>query len=448
MLIWENLLSGFLLQKHHFLLTGQAFVDDRSLIEFSNQKPSTAKNQQLLKSKSVPLHDGILLIVIAAIANMQRILAVPTLVQSIFGDVPQTKVRDRFSRILTAVMSSMQQHLQMLSTTDTEAHKHYVVFVQGVACQIHSHCKDICPLADFFFHTSAEYWPEETDPTLYLAGLTSYTLQLSTNSGSTKTQLFYYLWNGLKRSLSTSESVELYVSRIVKAAREWEFWEFLLVDIAPAALQAALVDQGGWLVCEVYLVAVSRAMANVLASGKSDDAVVYITILLKQMLNGLSSLYRRHGHTVEGVHINHQGIIAVICRFWSASSPLLVEHNMSSNGQLTELIHAFTDFTAGALMHFEHSTPLNMAQAQFSIGRVGNPVALSEIINDVDKNWQTNVSDGEVCVQTHEGTHSLRFTNGPRNLGEILGGAMYRFGWGGQVPSLSHANEFIDNVFF
>jgi len=381
---------------------------------------------------------------------MQSILADRQLLVSTFGSVPRSKIKESFAGILMALMSSMQHNLQFMQATDHESHKSYVLFVQGIASQIHSHCKDdICALTDFFFQHSVEYWPEERDPTLYLAGLTSYTLQLPAKIERTKTQLFYYLWNGLKKSLSSNDAVETYISRIIKAAHRWDFLEFLLVEIAPAALQLSFANQAGWLVCEVYLVAISKSLAKVLSSDIAELAITYTTVLLKQILNGLSSLYVKYGHSIEGIHPNHQGTAAAVCRFWRQCSPLLHEYNISHENSLAELLTAYNKFVDSALIYFQHGIISDFTLPRFEVGRVGNSVAFNEMTRDVEKSWRMDVADGNTTVRSNEGEITLEFHRGPRNLGEIfgLGGGVYRYGSRAQV-SQGLTNELLDDVFF
>lgn len=320
----------------------------------------------------------------------------------------------------------MQHHLQRLQHTDAVAHEAYVAFVQEIVSQIRSHCSDICPLLEFFFRRSPAYWPSETDPTLYQAGLTSYTLQLSSQRDKTRNGLIYYLWNGFRSSLSATNALGSYTKRISEGARRSDMLEFLLTDIVPAALEVAFENEAGWLACEIYLVAVSRSFEYLALSGHLVGQVMtHMRVLLQHMFNNIGSHYGRFGHSVEAVHPSHQGIITVIFRFWRACRPHLYNLNTAADNGLDEIFECFDGFVEAVEVYFKTDTDINLRFRHFDIGKVGNDVAIKEMRNEVQSNWRINMANGGVDVKMNDGAIVNHcFTGGPKDLREVLEGLL------------------------
>ncbi|KAF7870482.1 hypothetical protein EAF04_004226 [Stromatinia cepivora] len=407
---WENALTYQLLKKGHFLLAGE-IMKDSSLESFRQEAPSVMKNQQLIK-------DGII--------RMQKIFSDKALLASTFGNVSSETIRTKFSGILNSTLLSMQHHLQNFQHTNTVAHEAYVSFVQEIVSQIRSHCSDICPPPEFFFRRSVAYWPPETDPTLYLAGLISYTLQLPSQQEKARNGLIYYLWNGLRSSLSATNALHGYIKRISKGARQSHLLKFLLTDIVPSALEVAFDNEAGSLACEVYLVAVSKAFESLILSGQPvEQLMVHMKVLLQHMFNNLGSHYGRFGHSVEAVHPSHQGIITVIFRFWSACRPHLYNLNTVLESGLDEIFQCFDGFVEAAIACFKIDQDIDLHFKHFDIGKVGNDVAMEEMAREVQDNWRINKADGGVDVRMNDGTMVNHcFTNGPRDLREVLEGIL------------------------
>lgn len=356
--------------------------------------------------------------------RIQKIFSDQTLLASTFGNVARETVKTKFSALLNSTMLSMQRHLQELQTTNTTAHEEYVSFVQEVVSQIRSHCSNICPPLEFFFRQSPAYWPPETDPTLYLAGLTSYTLQLSSEREKTRNGLIYYLWNGFRSSLSATDSLYSYISQVSKGARHRDMLEFLLADIVPSTLEVAFDNEAGWLACEVYMVAVSKAFESLILSGQQvGQVMVHMKILLQYIFNNLGSHYGRFGHTVEAVHPSHRGIIAVVFRFWRACRPHLYNLNTGSESGLSDIFECFDGFVKASIICFTNDQDISFQFRHFDIGKVGNDVAIEEMAREVQSNWRVNMADGGVDVRMNDGTivnHCCN--NGPRDLREVLQG--------------------------
>ena len=356
-----------------------------------------------------------------AIINMQRLISDERLFASTFGSTPCASVKARLVSMLQAVMLSMQQQLQLLREND-EAHKGYVTFVQGIASQIHSHASEICPLIPFFSQATADYWPEPTDPSLYLAKLTSYALQLQGHN-RTNTSLFYFLWSGFKKSL-LDKDVDIYISRVAKVARKWNFLEYLLTDLIPAASKVTFDNQAGWLICEVFLVAASRAIPSFLSSARGEQLFDLMKDLFKQFMNGLSALYETYNDGIYGFHPDHRGIIAVICRFWQSCLPALKNYTIRAAEDMDEVFVAFNEVMEIAMINFENGPRLPLGIRCFHVRRMGNDKATDALSKEVGRDWNVNMNDGSLRIRLREGGEEklieFNMEIGPRTLREVL----------------------------
>ncbi|KAF7954353.1 hypothetical protein EAE96_005477 [Botrytis aclada] len=419
---WENALTYQLWKQGHFLLAGEIINDSssKSLIE---EAPSVKRNQHFIKG---------------AIIRIQKIFSDQALLVSTFGTVTRETVKTKFSTLLNSIMLSMQQRLQKLQTTNAIAHEDYVSFVQEIVSQIRSHCSNICPPLEFFFRHSPAYWPPETDPTLYLAGLTSYTLQLSSEREKTRNGLIYYLWNGFRSSLSGTDSLYSYISQISKGARHRDMLEFLLADIVPSTLEVAFENEAGWLACEVYMVAVSKAFESLVLSGQQvGQVMIHMEILLQYIFNSLGSHYGRFGHAVEAVHPSHRGIIAIIFRFWRACRPHLYNLNTGSESGLGDIFECFDGFVKTSMLCFTNDQDIGFQFRHFDVGKVGNDIAIEEMAREVQSNWRVNMTDGGVDVRMNDGTIVNHCCNsGPRDLREVLQGILPEYDMQKAVASL------------
>ncbi|PQE04833.1 Methyl methanesulfonate-sensitivity 22 protein [Rutstroemia sp. NJR-2017a BBW] len=428
LLRWENVLTCQLLKQNHFLVSVEGLDHDEMVTKMLNRQPSAVINQQLLTGKELNPKLMPSLTLIGAIKKIQKMYSDKALLSSIFPSTPAASIRAKFSNYLEAVMTSMQHQLRYLQNTDISAHKSYVLYVQKIVSQIHSHSRDICRLPDFFFQRSAAYWPPVNDPKLYLAGITGYSLELSANLESTRNRLFYYLWNGLVNSLSEPNTLNTYITWMTKAGSQHDFLQFLLTEMLPSALEVAFRERAGWLICDVYLVAVCRCLTKLFDGNQAVERVTtYTTTLLQQMLNGLNILYGRYGYGIEAVHPNHQGIITVICRFWRACRPHLINYNISFGPSMDGVLQAFDDFAEAGMACFGNGLDINLRFKWFDLGNVGNDVAVKAMTLEVQKNWSIVMVGGKerVLVRLNDGKLAYHgYERGPQTLIEVLEGAL------------------------
>lgn len=365
---------------------------------------------------------------------MRRILEGEGLRPVEFEDLATAQIKSKFASMLDTMMEHMQQHLQNVRKLSPSAHKDYVIFVQDIICQIQSHASNICYPKSFFSKASTDYWPENSDPGLYVAKLTSYALGLHTNKKS-RMPLFYFLWNGFKCAF-TSNDIETYVHRLGYVAKDWFFMQYLLTDVIPASLRLCMDNTAAWVICEVYLNSVACAAPDVMQSQNGVGLYTALEGLFMQIMNVLHSVYQQFGNALSGFHPEHVGIIATVCRFSHALLPAIHNYVARTNTKLSQVFHAFRELAESVLAAFDKSTQVDLDIQCFSVTISGMGIILEEFQSEMAGDWpvQVNSTDGFLTYTSREEkfTHPLSFStdNGPRTLWDVL-----------RVNKLSHPRD-------
>ena len=242
------------------------------------------------------------------------------------GNAAATK--SYLATLLKEVMGSLQMHLEAMMR-GSPAHSRYMDFSREVISCIRSRASDIQPLTDFFATSSPYYWPKDTDPHQYVDGLVSYCLKLADDtSGKVSSELFHYLWRDWRSSFIKDEQgkhVE-YIKQALKidhgrkkCIEHFEFFEFLLKNYIPAALEAGFYSKFGWLVVQTYLPLLANKICYLFQKNYAQALVAFghIVNLLKIIFNGVVNVdLTWEGGNIEGAHPKHRGIIAITAEFW------------------------------------------------------------------------------------------------------------------------------------
>jgi hypothetical protein len=253
------------------------------------------------------------LILVAAVDIMRTTLLSQADVDVVFANKSQKEARAIFSAMLREIMESIKQHLEAM-TPGSDEHKEYVGFVQLIISIIRSYASDIRPPLDFFSHPSAHYWPEEADPSLYAAGIISYSLALVENPRKTSPILFHYLYNGWRKDLIQGQ-IGKHMSYMKKGMNHAEFTTFLMTEFMPAALHVGFHSTGGWVLCATYLPVLSNRIVKNLQKRDSEALSTFghLVNILRIILNGISTRYG-----FNGVDPMYQSIVSTACQFWLA----------------------------------------------------------------------------------------------------------------------------------
>ncbi|RDL40309.1 uncharacterized protein BP5553_00288 [Venustampulla echinocandica] len=338
-----------------------------------------------------------------AVDVMRASLANQANMSMVFKDVSQREALNVFATMLKDVMDSIKHHLESM-IPGSEQHREYVEFIQPIASVIRSYGSDILPLSDFFVHSSTYYWPEDTDPNLYAAGIVSYSLRLIKQPGRTSPELFHYLYNGWRKDLAQS-SVEQHIKYLKKGMSRWEFTVFLLSDFIPAALHVGFESTAGWALCATYLPALSRRVGILLQkrNTKADLTFQCVINILKIILNGIQILYLRTGNNDTVGSTSHQRIIGVVSQFWlSLALPInqYADPYPDKNSSIRFVGTALTKFIcyASRIRNTDSgSDDLRIGQFEVNMGENFERF-VSVLTQDIHGHWEVNSDGSELII--------------------------------------------------
>lgn len=310
-----NALTTKLQAKGHYLAIWPHRVAS-SAVDIAALEGNKLPNHTLIKSmylRFIP-QTITLLISVAAIDIMRHTLLSQANVDLVFGNKTQREAEATFAAILKEVMESIKNNLEAMTPGSDEL-KEYVGFVQLIISIIRSYASEIRLPLEFFGQPSAHYWPEDSDPNLFAAGIISYSLRLVEHPRRTAPILFHYLYSGWRRDLIQS-SIGRHMSYLKKGLKRLEFINFLMIEFLPAALHVGFHSPGGWVLCATYLPVLSSRLNRILQRGDSESAFVFEPLIniVKIILNGISTRYVGSG--LIGVNPEYTTMVSVGCQFW------------------------------------------------------------------------------------------------------------------------------------
>ncbi|KAL5612961.1 hypothetical protein BROUX41_003961 [Berkeleyomyces rouxiae] len=157
-----------------------------------------------------------------------------------------------FASTLRLTMDQVKFDLQSLSTSDSNAHQSYILFVRQIINLIRSYATDICAVDTFFYQISKDYSPPLQDPKLHVAGMVSYGLRLGDGDARVVPQLFHYLYNNFKIALMNNNTHKE-SSMIRRGMKHVEIRTFVLTKILPAIIKAMLSSPYAFFLLNVYI---------------------------------------------------------------------------------------------------------------------------------------------------------------------------------------------------
>ncbi|KAL1854866.1 hypothetical protein Daus18300_011284 [Diaporthe australafricana] len=186
-------------------------------------------------------------------------------------------LRAKYEKLLKSVMQQMRSDIASLDL-NSEQHKGYISFIREIVALIKSHGAEISPVDPFFFQASAEYSPATEDPQLHSAGIIAYGLRLGDGETTAGAQLFYYLYNHFKLSM-TSGRLDAESRIIENGMSNDNILAFGLGRMLPAIIRASFTTPDIWPLLGVY----SKALRDLFA-------------LLETILGYLGSLKENSTH--------------------------------------------------------------------------------------------------------------------------------------------------------
>jgi hypothetical protein len=364
----------------------------------------------------------------------------------------QRDAKRLFSDILGRMMKYMQRFLESLQPA-SEAHKDFVEIVQLIVADIKCYGSDIEPLIDFFVHPSSYYWPPDTDPNLYGAGIVAYSIRLEAQPEKTSWELFYYLHGGWKKALISS-STDNYARCIKKGLKRWDFCKFMVAEFFPAIIGAGFIADG-WILCSTFLPLLVCRVAQILEIGdsKSEWIFEHLVNMLKMIVNAIITKTRQVG----GPRASDRGVIAATVKFWfsiASSMRQYVERHPENLNTLSEVTEPLTHFIWHALGSFFSQEPeFWHPTGQFDVRKgkyYDNFVA--GFVADIQENWQFEDSAKEkIVVKSGRGKDTSPIQYFGLTLKEILESdiEIYRvlFPSSHEVDLPRRPNHFIDSLY-
>ncbi|KAG9233508.1 Mus7/MMS22 family-domain-containing protein [Amylocarpus encephaloides] len=393
-----NVLTLKLRSKGHYLCMDTPFArtfGDRS------SEIQLPQYHELFQGNSWESSSIVSLTFAAAVDAMRKTLLSNDNVNHIFDHSSIQDAKLYFSALLRRVMEAMKVQLESM-VPRSEHHLEYVKFVQTIVSLIQSFANGIQPLLGFFTITSTCYWPEDTDPNLFAAGIVSYSLRLPISPRKTSSQFFHYLYSGWKRDV-TRNNFQQHVKYIGKGLRRFEFVSFLLTDFLPAALRSGFNFTGGWILCATYLPVLSARLIQLLQKKDTQQPFPFESLLnlLRIMGNGLNSSTFISDVVVEdnAAQTPLQCITQVIFTFWLSISHPVRQHVAccAEKSRMVDLIEAslISSITHPARLKtlLIANNPSKLEEFQVGLGQHFK-YFVSVLENDMNETWEQNDGDG------------------------------------------------------
>ncbi|EPE30363.1 hypothetical protein GLAREA_03330 [Glarea lozoyensis ATCC 20868] len=380
-----NKLTAWLRVRGHYLLAGPSHLTSDSAKGGIVSYERTASPQILFRN---------------TVNVMRSTLLGQSSIDPRFSNVTSKEIHHSFSTILKRVMDFMKSQLEAMTPRSLE-HLRYIRLVQQNVSVIRSHASDIQPLIDYYIIPSQSYWPEDTDPTLYAAGIVSYSLRLQSNPRRSALELFYYLYNGWKTDLIQNQ-VSRHMRYVKKGLDQWEFASFLMFDFLPAALHVGFQSSGGWVLCATYLPTLSSQATRLLSDEQAvpqKSPFVLFTNLLRIIINGLNTRVYRSSYAVDDCQLPHQRCMTqAAVHFW-LSTLLPLRTHASNDLDKLNVIQGLEKSMVRILVRMcglENSDPIT---PQITVSK-GQQFAdfVSVLSEDLSNNWEIKENSLDVVI--------------------------------------------------
>lgn len=220
--------------------------------------------------------------------------------------VVRKTLRAKYEKLLRSVMQQMKTDIKSLKLDSVE-HRHYINFVRDTIGLIKSHGADICTVDPFYYQVSAEYSPAKEDPQLHTAGILAYGLRLGEGEMTAIPQLFHYLYNHFKSSLSKGQ-LDAESKIIENGLKDDNILAFVIGRMLPAITRASTQCPDIWPLLGVY----SKSLRNALERSvlpreipetQIDDVLVLLGAFLSWVRNLAESSSDTTGMTPVQAHI-------------------------------------------------------------------------------------------------------------------------------------------------
>ena len=368
-------------------------------------------------------------------------------------DLSEKERQSLLSRTLKCTMDSMQHRLESM-IPQSKPHTEYVEFCQNVVSYLRAFTNNIQPVTDFFIRQSINYWPKGDDPHLYAAGIDSYSLRLNDQPGKTSFELFHYLYSGWKND-QMHHRLNNHATCVRKGMKNWSFTEFMLTNFVPATLLVAFNTSKGDVLPKIYLPLLAKRVPHYLQRNglRGASTFTHLINLMKLMINGLSTravnALSRVYHVANGilpifqdsehgVHADHQGIMSIICQFWIAIRPALLDYvgvHPEEGKLFDEVASPLVDFFRKVTVYLsdpDNREGWDVNQLEVTTGEYVDRfvIALQE---DIENHWELSRDfDAVRITATGGGRTTVSLVEGVSRLEDVLKLGMLQFGDGSE----------------
>lgn len=201
------------------------------------------------------------------------------------ADFAQRKLtKAKYDTLLRVVMQQIKSDIKSFRLNSAE-HSNYINFVREIVGLIKSHGSDFCAIDPFFYQVSAEYSPPREDPQMHTAGILAYGIKLGEGERTAIPQLFSFLYNHFKTSLSNGQlDAE---SKIVEhGMKDDNILGFVVGCMLPAIIRASSYSNDIWPLLDTYSKALQDGLArSCLPREIPENSVDHVIALLTAALD-------------------------------------------------------------------------------------------------------------------------------------------------------------------
>lgn len=221
------------------------------------------------------------------------------------------------SSTITALQSSMQEHLERM-TRDSTVQIKYMSMARNITSHIKAFGDGHFKIDVFFTRPSPLYWHDEKDPHLFLPTLISYCFRLEREPKREAPNLFHYLYMSWQ-TMVKSGLQKTFKYGIRKCMERPSFVEFMLEDFMPTMIRASF-ETHCWPLCSDIFGATIKYLkfylSNASVANRFEDRIrdkmafhVYKNVL--NILKLVSNIL----HTSLNYHT---GTLKMCLKFWMA----------------------------------------------------------------------------------------------------------------------------------
>ncbi|KUJ13278.1 uncharacterized protein LY89DRAFT_721321 [Mollisia scopiformis] len=267
------------------------------------------------------------------------------------SDVPIKK--GRATIVFNDVQDIMQGTLEGLPPASQE-HNDYLLVARNMVSYIMAYGNGFAQLTDFFTQPSAYYSPDQSDPKLFAPTLISYCLALQDPEASNRTTLYYFMYHSWAEAVG-SNRVEPWLGHVKTGLKYWSFIEFMLADLIPVSLGAAM-RTNMWPLSFHLLVASIARIKNVLNRQVEEGDVEGLTEKADLVFHWVMNFLKTALNKTDSSNIQ-VATLAVILHFWDSIYHALRLY-VTSRPRAKAIVRRFAKWLRNRMMKYKLEKPV------------------------------------------------------------------------------------------